>query len=290
MEPEARRTASTAATIDPALTFLDDARRAWCRSQLDDFGAGRDARARRAGQAARRPPTATTVSVTTVYDLLMAQYGVPRGLDGRLPGRATTTTTRRTRRPGRRSTPAWAATTLIRFAREWGDDRRADQRQVHDHHRRRHQPLVPRQPDVPGRHPRADVLRLRRRQRRRPGALRRPGEAGARRVVGRRSPSARTGIPASRLQNAPSWHYVHTDQWRYEKAFTDYHTVPPNQPRRQSLAQGHTMDVQVARRAQRLAALLPAVQREPARAWCEEARGGGRDDRRGDRRATSSSS
>ena len=32
--------------------------------------------------------------------------------------------------------------------------------------------------------------------------------------------------PPSRLQNAPSWHYVHTDQWRYEKSFTDYHTVP----------------------------------------------------------------
>jgi nitrate reductase / nitrite oxidoreductase, alpha subunit len=39
------------------------------------------------------------------------------------------------------------------------------------------------------------------------------------------------------------WHYVHTDQWRYEKNFTDYHTVPANQPEG-SLARGHTMDVQ----------------------------------------------
>src|SRR2546425_1041596 len=30
---------------------------------------------------------------------------------------------------------------------------------------------------------------------------------------------ARDWQPAVRLQNAPSWHYVHTDQWRYEKAF-----------------------------------------------------------------------
>ena len=50
-------------------------------------------------------------------------------------------------------------------------------------------------------------------------------------------------IPPSRLQNAPSWHYVHTDQWRYERAFTDYHTVPAADG--PTLAQGHTMDLQV---------------------------------------------
>src|SRR3990172_3325043 len=54
---------------------------------------------------------------------------------------------------------------------------------------------------------------------------------------------AKDWFPPSRLQNAPSWHYVHTDQWRYEKSFTDYHTVPRHQAP-DSLAQGHTMDVQ----------------------------------------------
>jgi nitrate reductase / nitrite oxidoreductase, alpha subunit len=49
---------------------------------------------------------------------------------------------------------------------------------------------------------------------------------------------------ASRLQNAPSWHYVNTDQWRYEKEFTDYHTVPQREVEG-SLAKGHTIDVQV---------------------------------------------
>ena len=44
-----------------------------------------------------------------------------------------------------------------------------------------------------------------------------------------------------RLQNAPSWHYMHSDQWRYEGNFTDYHTVP----REGSMAQGHTVDMQV---------------------------------------------
>jgi len=50
-------------------------------------------------------------------------------------------------------------------------------------------------------------------------------------------------MPAARLQNAPSWHYVHSDQWRYEKQFTDYHTVPPSQSA-DSLASGHTIDMQ----------------------------------------------
>src|SRR3970040_2432933 len=55
---------------------------------------------------------------------------------------------------------------------------------------------------------------------------------------------AKDWYPPSRLQNAPSWHYVHTDQWRYEREFTDYHTVPTH-TKKGSIAQGHTMDVQV---------------------------------------------
>ncbi|HNT89662.1 MAG TPA: molybdopterin-dependent oxidoreductase, partial [Candidatus Hydrogenedentes bacterium] len=55
---------------------------------------------------------------------------------------------------------------------------------------------------------------------------------------------AKDWYPPSRVQNAPSWHYVHTDQWRYERSFRDYHTVPRHQPP-DSLATGHTMDVQV---------------------------------------------
>ena len=42
-----------------------------------------------------------------------------------------------------------------------------------------------------------------------------------------------------RLMNAPSWHYVHSDQWRYEADFTEYHTVPGEA----RLAQGHTIDL-----------------------------------------------
>jgi nitrate reductase alpha subunit len=55
---------------------------------------------------------------------------------------------------------------------------------------------------------------------------------------------ARDWQPAPRLQNSPSWHYVHSDQWRYERNFDEYHTVPGGQPDG-SVAAGHTMDVQV---------------------------------------------
>ena len=55
---------------------------------------------------------------------------------------------------------------------------------------------------------------------------------------------AKDWYPPSRLMNAPSWHYVHSDQWRYEKSFRDYHTVPERQPEG-SLAEGHTVDTNV---------------------------------------------
>jgi nitrate reductase alpha subunit len=53
---------------------------------------------------------------------------------------------------------------------------------------------------------------------------------------------ARDWNPVARLQNAPSWHYVNSDQWRYEKDYVDYHTVPPGE---NGWRHGHTMDVQV---------------------------------------------
>ncbi len=52
---------------------------------------------------------------------------------------------------------------------------------------------------------------------------------------------ARDWVGAVRLQNAPSWHYVHSEQWRYEREFTEYHTVPKNGS---DLASGHVIDIQ----------------------------------------------
>ena len=39
---------------------------------------------------------------------------------------------------------------------------------------------------------------------------------------------AQDWIKPSRLQNTPSFHYVHSDQWRYEGSFTQYYTIPEN--------------------------------------------------------------
>jgi nitrate reductase alpha subunit len=33
---------------------------------------------------------------------------------------------------------------------------------------------------------------------------------------------------ASRQQNSPSFHYIHSDQWRYERGYSDYDVVPEN--------------------------------------------------------------
>jgi len=54
-----------------------------------------------------------------------------------------------------------------------------------------------------------------------------------------------------RLQNTPSFHYTHTDQWRYERSFTAYYSIPSTGAKGSAsgtnadIARGHTMDVQV---------------------------------------------
>ena len=83
-----------------------------------------------------------------------------------------------------------------------GHDRGEDRRQVLGHHRRRREPVVPRQSRLPRRHRRPRPLRLRRQERRRPQPLRRPGEAragGA--LVGARL-RARLGRPAAAAERA----------------------------------------------------------------------------------------
>ncbi|MEO8355118.1 MAG: nitrate reductase subunit alpha [Chloroflexota bacterium] len=43
-----------------------------------------------------------------------------------------------------------------------------------------------------------------------------------------------------RQQQSPTWHYVNSDQWRYEGDFTDYAHVPP----KTKWAKGHAMDLE----------------------------------------------
>ncbi|MDK9699356.1 MAG: nitrate reductase subunit alpha [bacterium] len=45
-----------------------------------------------------------------------------------------------------------------------------------------------------------------------------------------------------RLQNSPSFHYVHSDQWRYEKEFNE---LCPVSDKQNALSSGHTIDKQI---------------------------------------------
>jgi len=225
--------------IRPQLTFLDN-HDGIIQVRLDDFAEGKTLRR---GVPVKQLETACgeRLTVTTVYDLLMAQYGVSRGLEGDYPAGYDD--------EARTFTPAWAEKytgigrdVLIRFAREWGHTAELTQGKCliiigagvnHWYHNN----LMYRA----GIHALMFC-----------GCVGVNG-GGLAHYVGQEKLApmeswaaiafARDWMPAVRLQNAPSWHYVHTDQWRYERDFTDYHTVPVRQVR-DSLAHGHTMDLQ----------------------------------------------
>lgn len=226
--------------IDPALTFLNNCDEV-VQVRLDDLAEGKTfAR----GVPARRLQTASgeTVLVTTVYDLLMAQYGVSRGLPGEYPGDYNDETAP--------YTPAWSEKytgmkrdLLIRFAREWAKTAELTRGKCmiiigsginHWYHAN----LMYR----------AGIQALQF-----CGCVGVNG-GGLAHYVGQEKLApvepwtaiafAGDWLSAARLQNSPSWHYVHTDQWRYEKEFTDYNPVPADNGAG-SLARGHTMDLQV---------------------------------------------
>ncbi len=233
------RDASDGSEIDPVLSFLPEHDEV-VQVALYDFP-----EARTLGRGVPTRWIETTdgkrVRVTTAYDLLMAQYGVPRGLPGEYPASYD--------EEALPYTPAWAEKytgmsrdVLLRFAREWGRTAELTGGKCtiiigaginHWYHAnlmyraKIHALLFCGCVGVNG------------------GGL--AHYVGQEKLAPMESWSAiafgRDWYPAARLQNAPSWHYVHTDQWRYEKAFTDYHAVPPNQPPG-SLAQGHTIDLQ----------------------------------------------
>lgn len=226
--------------IQPQLSFLDDHDDV-IKVELDDFGAGQ-ASHRGVPIKTLQAKDGESVRVTTIYDLLMAQYGVNRGLAGDYPADYDD--------ENAPFTPAWSEKytgisrdVLIRFAREWGTTAEHTEGKCtiligaginHWYHANLmyragiHALMFCGCVGVNG------------------GGLAHyvgqeklaPAESWASIALGK------DWFPPSRLQNAPSWHYVHTDQWRYEKDFTDYHTVPKN-PAENSTAHGHTMDMQV---------------------------------------------
>ncbi len=224
--------------IDPELTFLDQ-NDGVLQVAFDDFAAG--------GTTHRGVPVRTIetadgpVRVATVFDLLMATYGVGRGLEGDYPESYDDDTV---------YTPAWAERytgisrdTLIRFAREWAVTAQKTEGKCtviigagvnHWYHanlmyRAAIQALVF------------------------CGCVGTNG-GGLAHYVGQEKLApmeswasvalSKDWYGPSRLQNGPSWHYVHSDQWRYEKSFRDYHTVPADQPEK-NIVDEHTIDSNV---------------------------------------------
>lgn len=224
--------------LDPRLSLLED-NGGTASVVLDDFG--------QAGEVHREVPVRTiagrngeTILVTTAFDLMMAQYGVSRGLGGDYP---------KSYDDDAPYTPAWSEKytgmgrkRLIRFVREWARTAEHTNGKCmviigagvnHWYHANLMYRAI------------INALML-------CGCVGVNG-GGLAHYVGQEKVApidswasvglAKDWFGPSRLQNSPSWHYTHSDQWRYEKEFTDYHTVPRRQPDH-TLAKGHTMDLQ----------------------------------------------
>ena len=210
------------------------------------------------------------VKVATVYDLLFAQYGVSRGLAGDYPSAYDDADAA--------YTPAWqerftgvSAAEVIRFAREWATtaDKTGGKCSViigagvnqwyHGDHAYR--AAI------------AGLVLC--------GCIGKNG-GGLNHYVGQEklAPVAPWSALAfaldwagpPRLQNAPSFHYVHSDQWRYERASEDEKLNPLPVP--SAFATRHTMDHQA--RAVRLGWLpfFPQFDRTPV-AVVKEAKAAG---------------
>ncbi len=226
--------------IKPRLSFLE-ANDEVVLTEFDDFAAGSTVSR---GVPVRKLTTAEgeTVVVATVYDLLMAQYGVNRGLAGDYPESYDD--------ENAPYTPAWSEKytgisrdVVIRFAREWATTAEHTKGKCtiligaginHWYHSNLmyragiHALVFCGCVGVNG------------------GGL--AHYVGQEKLAPMESWSsialAKDWFPPSRVQNTPSWHYVHSDQWRYERDFTDYHTVP-QRAHEGTTARGHTMDMQV---------------------------------------------
>ena len=176
--------------------------------------------------------------VTTVYDLMLAQYGVERdGLPGQWPTGYDDAETP--------YTPAWQETitsvpaqAATRIAREFATQRRAVRRPLHDHHGGRDLPVVPRRRDVPRRARDAHAHRLMGRNG--GGWAHYVGQEKCRPITGWVSLANGAGLePAAAYDDrGPSYWYMHTDQWRFDGYQADALASP--------LAEGHLAGMHTA--------------------------------------------
>jgi len=178
------------------------------------------------------------VKATTIYDLIMAQYGVDRGLGGDYPTSYDIADAA--------YTPAWqeiltgiGPKTVLQFAREWARTAEATKGKCsiiigaginHWYHNN----LIYRAGTM--------ALML-------TGCVGVNG-GGMNHYVGQEklAPADSWGAimsgkdwqGAARLQQTPIWHYINSDQWRYDGNQADYNTVPKN-----DLSSQHSADLVV---------------------------------------------
>lgn len=210
-------------TYDPVLTLLNRKDEA-LEVEFTEFGLAR--KAQRGVPVIWLDTVSGKVPVTTVYDLMMAQYGVDRGLGGQYPTDYSDTDAA--------YTPAWQeiftgidSKTLLQFAREWADTANITQGKCmilvgagvnHWYH----QNLTYR----------AGAMALMV-----CGCIGKNG-GGLNHYVGQEKLApvdswssiafAKDWVPVSRLQQAPIWHYINTCQYRYDGKYSKYNTVPEN--------------------------------------------------------------
>lgn len=233
-------TGGSSQPFSPALSLMD-VKDDSVLVRVPDFSQGQNAVSVLRGVPVKRIETLQgPVYVTTVFDLLLAQYGVNRGLPGEWPADYTDAAAP--------YTPAWQepftgiqANAVMAFAREWAKTAELTRGQCsviigaganHWYHNN----LLYRAPIA--------VLMM-------TGCVGVNG-GGLNHYVGQEklapmaswSPYAFAADWAGppRLQNTPSFHYVHSDQWRYDGKFGDMTAVSDPDNR---FAGGHTIDAQI---------------------------------------------
>jgi nitrate reductase alpha subunit len=262
--------------IDPVLSFLDK-HDDLVEVEFSDFG--NEKSLHRVVPVRMLETTRGKVPVTTIYDLLMGQFGVGRGLAGDYAEDFDSE---------QAFTPAWQERfsgvdrqTVIQFAREWASTAAKTHGQCmiiigsgvnHWYHN-----------DLIYRAAIATLMLT--------GCVGRNG-GGFNHYVGQEKIAplsawstvalATDWIKPSRLQNAPSFHYVHSDQWRYERTYTK--CLPSQLPDSASpwvkkVARQHTMDTQIQAVRMGWLPFYPQFNRSPLELVRQAQAAGARDDR-----------
>jgi len=252
--------------IDPELSFLDRSD-AVVQVAFDDFAG--NATLLRGVPVRRIATTDGEVLVTTGFDLLMAQFGIGRGLEGAYPSSYDEDAP---------YTPAWqeqftgiGRDTVTRLAREFAANAEATEGRSmiivgasvnHWYYN-----------NLSYRAPITALILC--------GCCGRNG-GGMNHYVGQEKLAlvapwttlafAHDWVKPSRRIQSPIWHYVNSDQWRYEAEFTEYGAVP-DQAR---WAKGHAVDLTAKAVRMGWMPYAPHFDRNPLEIVAEAERAGAR--------------